>query len=94
LKTSAVAWPGRKLIHQIISICARETTLGYIMTQAGTTDHTGLVFHGLSSALLQKEVATSNCSLGTCNPINFTILKPSGWEQGHKICIMINGKGV
>jgi hypothetical protein len=29
------------------------------------------------SVLLQKGVTTSNCSLGTCNPINFTVLKPS-----------------
>jgi hypothetical protein len=34
----------------------------------------------------------TNFSLGTCNPINFTILKPSYWEQGHKIGMMINGK--
>jgi hypothetical protein len=44
------------------------------------------------SALLERGVANSNFSLGTCNPVNFTILKPSDWEQGHKIGIMINGK--
>jgi hypothetical protein len=44
------------------------------------------------SVLLHKGVATSNCSFGTCNPINFTILKPSDWKQKHKIGIMINGK--
>jgi hypothetical protein len=47
-----------------------------------------------SSVLLQKGVAASNCSLGTCNPINFTILKPSDWEGGLNIGIMIDGKGL
>jgi hypothetical protein len=27
------------------------------------------------------------------NSVNFTILKPSDWEQGHMISIKINGKG-
>jgi hypothetical protein len=45
-------------------------------------------------SILQSGVATSNCSLGTCNPMNFTILKPSNWEQGLKIDIMIDGRGL
>jgi hypothetical protein len=46
------------------------------------------------SSLLQKAIANSNCSLGTCNPLIFTIFKPLDWEQRYKICIMINGRGL
>jgi hypothetical protein len=31
---------------------------------------------------------------GTCNPINFTVLKPSDCKQGHTISIRIDGKGL
>jgi hypothetical protein len=34
-----------------------------------------------SSALLHKGMTTPDCTLGTCNPINFTILNPTDWEQ-------------
>jgi hypothetical protein len=34
-----------------------------------------------------------NCSQGTCNPINFTVLKPSDWTQGQIISIRIDGQG-
>jgi hypothetical protein len=51
------------------------------------------------AAPLQKGVAISNCKLGSCNPINFTILNPeeSRWKIGHKfginIYIYINRQG-
>jgi hypothetical protein len=32
-------------------------------------------------------------SFGACNPINFTLLKPSDWEQGCTVSIKINGMG-
>jgi hypothetical protein len=32
-------------------------------------------------------------TLGTCNPINFTILKFLDWEQGRMVSIKINGMG-
>jgi hypothetical protein len=44
------------------------------------------------SAVL-KGTPTPNCTLGNCDPIIFTILKPSDWEQGHKVGVKINGKG-
>jgi hypothetical protein len=44
-------------------------------------------------ALLQKSTTTPNCSQGICNPVNFTVLKPSDWTQGQKISIRIDGQG-
>jgi hypothetical protein len=35
-----------------------------------------------------------DCTHSTCNPVNFTILKPSDWTQGQIISIRINGKGL
>jgi hypothetical protein len=37
------------------------------------------------TALLHKGTTAPNCATGTCNPINFTVLKPSDWIQGHII---------
>jgi hypothetical protein len=42
----------------------------------------------------KKRVAASNCSLGTHKSINFAILNPSDWDQGSKIGIIIDGKGL
>jgi hypothetical protein len=51
-------------------------------------------WHGAKhSALLQKGTTTSNCNQGTCNPVNFTVLKPSDWTQGQIISIKIDGQG-
>jgi hypothetical protein len=46
--------------------------------------------HG-TAALLQKRKATPNCTLGACNPVNFTIfnLNETGWEVGKKFDILI-----
>jgi hypothetical protein len=44
-------------------------------------------------ALLQKGTTTPSCSQGTCNPVNFTVLKPSDWTQGQIISMRINGQG-
>jgi hypothetical protein len=54
----------------------------------------GYLTKGRTLGPSSKGIATSNCSLGTYNPVNFTILKPSDWEQGLKIGIMIDGKGI
>jgi hypothetical protein len=35
-----------------------------------------------------------DCIPGNCNPVNFTVLKPSSWKQGHIISIRIDGKGL
>jgi hypothetical protein len=45
--------------------------------------------------LLQKREATPGCTLGTCNPVNFTIFNfnETGWEVGEKFGILIYGKG-
>jgi hypothetical protein len=50
--------------------------------------------HG-TATLLQKREATSDCTLGTCNPVNFTIfnLNESGWEVGKKFGTLIYEKG-
>jgi hypothetical protein len=45
------------------------------------------------SAVLQKGTPIPDCTLGNWNPGNFTILKPSDWEQGCAVGITINGKG-
>jgi hypothetical protein len=44
-------------------------------------------------ALLQKGTSTPNCSQGTCNSVNFTVLKPSDWTQGQIVSIRIEGQG-
>jgi hypothetical protein len=44
--------------------------------------------------LLHKGKAAPNCTPGTCNPVNFTILKPSDWTQAHVIGIRIDEKGL
>jgi hypothetical protein len=46
-------------------------------------------------ALPCEEEATPDCTLGACNPVNFTIfnLKETGWEVGEKFGILINGEG-
>jgi hypothetical protein len=38
--------------------------------------------------------AVPDCTSGTCNPINFTVLKPSDWKQGIIVSIRIDGKGL
>jgi hypothetical protein len=47
--------------------------------------------HGTAAAVLQKREATPNCTLGACNPVNFTIfnLNETGWEVGKKFDILI-----
>jgi hypothetical protein len=51
-------------------------------------------WHGAQhSVLFQKDTTTSNCSQGTCNPVNVTVLKPSDWTQGQIISIRIDGQG-
>jgi hypothetical protein len=44
-------------------------------------------------ALLQKGTTTPNCSQGTCNHTNFTVLKPSDCTQGQIISIRTDGQG-
>jgi hypothetical protein len=51
-------------------------------------------WHGATYlALLQKSTTTPNCSQGTCNLVNFTVLKPSDWTQGQIISIGIDDQG-
>jgi hypothetical protein len=45
-------------------------------------------------ALFCKGTAAPDCTSGTCNPVNFTVLKTSDWEQGHIISIRIDKKGL
>jgi hypothetical protein len=46
------------------------------------------------AALLHKETAAPIFTPGTCNPVNFTVLKPSDWTWGHIIGIRIDEKGL
>jgi hypothetical protein len=41
-----------------------------------------------------KGTAAPDCTPGTCNPVNFTVLKPSNWKQGHIISVRIDEKGL
>jgi hypothetical protein len=45
--------------------------------------------------LLQRGETASDCTLGTCNPVNFTIfnLSEPNWEMRQSIGILIDGKG-
>jgi hypothetical protein len=45
------------------------------------------------TALPHKGTAAPDCTRGTCNPANFTVLKPSDWTEGQVINIRIDGKG-
>jgi hypothetical protein len=58
----------------------------------------GVVFHGPHgreyTALLHKGKAAPDCNCGTCNPVNFTVLKPPDWTQGQVISIRIEGRGL
>jgi hypothetical protein len=42
------------------------------------------------TAFLHKGKAASDCTHGTCNPVNFTVLKPSDWSWGQVISIRID----
>jgi hypothetical protein len=46
------------------------------------------------TALLHKGTAAPDCTRGTCNPANFTVLKPSDWTRGHIIGMRIDGKAL
>jgi hypothetical protein len=46
------------------------------------------------TALLHKGTVAPNCTPGTCNPVNFTVLRPSDWTRGHVIVIRIDEKGL
>jgi hypothetical protein len=46
------------------------------------------------ASLLHKGTAAPNCTPGTCNPVNFTVLRPSDWTWGHIIGIRIDEKGL
>jgi hypothetical protein len=43
---------------------------------------------------LHKGTAAPDCTPGTCNTVNFTVLKPSDWKQGHIVSIKIDEKGL
>jgi hypothetical protein len=46
------------------------------------------------AALLHKGTAAPDCTHGTCNPVNFTVLKPSDWTWGQVISIRTDGKSL
>jgi hypothetical protein len=46
--------------------------------------------HGLPS----QGDSCPDCTPSTCNHVNFIVLKPSNWKQGHIISIRIDGKGL
>jgi hypothetical protein len=81
----------------MISTFARVA--GPVVAKAGIIVLTGIVFHGLpgrwqnTQPSVTKGCLPLNCTLGTCNSVNFTILKPLDWEQGLMVGIKISGKG-
>jgi hypothetical protein len=46
------------------------------------------------AVLLHEGTAAPDCTRGTYNPVNFTVLRPSDWTWGHIIGIRIDGKGL
>jgi hypothetical protein len=80
----------------MISICAGETTLGHVMMWVVIIALIGVVFCGLQNTQpsFTRRTAAPNCIPGTCNPVNFPVLKPSDWTQGHVIGIRIDEKGL
>jgi hypothetical protein len=90
---------GREPICQMISVCARETTLGRGMVWVLIIALIGVVFHGPhgrghTSLLHKGTTAAPDCTGSTCNPVNFTVLKPSDWTWGHIIGIKTDKKGL
>jgi hypothetical protein len=79
------------------NMCAREATPGYVIMRVTIFALIGVVvqrttWHGATYlAPLPKGTITPSCSQGTCNPVNFTVLKPSDWTQGQIISIRIDG---
>jgi hypothetical protein len=70
---------GRQPICQMVSVCAR--VVGHVVALAGIIVLTGVVSWGTwqraeHSALPCKGITTHECTLGTCNFVNFTIFKP------------------
>jgi hypothetical protein len=85
----------------MISICAWETTLGHVMMDDVSSCYRpiGVVFHGPHGSGLNTQPpsqgeAASDCTHGTCNPVNFTVLKPCDWTWGQLISIRIDGKNL
>jgi hypothetical protein len=75
----------------MISMCAEETTLGNVMRCVSRATRQRAKY----AALLHKDKAAPDCTRGTCNPVNFTVLiKPSDWTAGHVISMRIVGKGL
>jgi hypothetical protein len=77
-----------------------ETTPGPVMTWVLIIALTGVVSpgpHGRGlkrAALLHEGTAAPDCTPGTWNPVNFTVLQPSGWTRGRKISIRTDGKSL
>jgi hypothetical protein len=90
---------GTEPMHQIINICAWETTLGHVMMWVLIIVLTGVVFPGPHGRGLNTQPSFTrrklpDCTSGTCNPVNFTVLKPSDCTQGKVISIRIDGKAL
>jgi hypothetical protein len=87
---------GKEPIHQIIRICAGETTFGHVMMWVLIIVLIGVVFHGPHDRGLSMQpsvtrgTAALDCMHGTGNPVNFTVLKPSDWTWGKVINIKID----
>jgi hypothetical protein len=83
----------------MVSLCAGETMLGHVMMWVLIIVLMGLCFMGHMAegkirSSLHKGKAAPHCTHGICNPVNFTILKPSEWPWGHIIGIRRDGKGL
>jgi hypothetical protein len=91
---------GKGPIHQMKNICARGHNSwpcgdeGYHFCPYWSCISWAAWHWATDLALLQKGTTTPNCSQGTCNPVNFTVLKLSDWTQGQIISIKIDGQGL
>jgi hypothetical protein len=72
----------------MISVCAREITLGPVMMWALIIVLIGSCVSRVTwqrakhTVFLHKGTAVPDYTHGTCHPINFTALKPSDWTRG------------
>jgi hypothetical protein len=84
----------------MISLCARETSLGHVMLWVLITALIGVVFHGIlgkrqnTQPSFTQGIPAPDCTPGTCSSVNFTVPKSSDWTQGRVDGIRMDKKGL
>jgi hypothetical protein len=93
-EVQATAVYRKESIHQVISICRGDNSWpcddagSYYCVSRATWQSAKY------AALLHEGKAAPGCTRGTCNSVNFPVLKPSDWTRGQVISIRIDGKGL